>query len=287
VLTNGGPVRVFEDQASGGTLVVNSYTVVLSRAPEESVTVFAVPVAITESALRAGGKGVALNTVNTLAGASENGVPLIFTRNDWFKPQTVYVFAPADALAEGTNGYTIVHRTQEGSSAKDGGAYDGLAVLGVVATVVDDDAAQVLVAAYDNTGTGVPIFSPIVAEGGTSDVAGPADPVSGFLVRYTEPDQGLVAGRVGGTSASAPFWAASMALTLQLAQREGIARLGTLNPTLYQIAAEAAPGALFHDIIRGGNLLHQATPGWDYSTGWGSPRVAPLARAIVDFLRGI
>ncbi len=57
------------------------------------------------------------------------------------------MFAPQDSLAEGTNGYTIVHRTQEGSSAKDGGEYDNLAVLGVVATVVDDDAASVLIAA--------------------------------------------------------------------------------------------------------------------------------------------
>jgi hypothetical protein len=41
---------------------------------------------------------------------------------------------------------------------------------------------------------------------------------------------------------------------------------------------------VFHDVIRGGNLLHEAVPGWDYSTGLGSPRVAPLANAIVEYV---
>lgn len=117
------------------------------------------------------------------------------------------------------------------------------------------------------------------------DVAGPADPDSGFQVTYTEADQGLVTGQVGGTSAAAPFFAASMLLTQQLAQQEGVAALGPLGPVFYQIAAEQPVGAVFHDIVRGGNLLYSATPGWDYSTGLGTPRVAPLARAIVDSLK--
>ncbi|MEP7158345.1 MAG: S53 family peptidase [Chloroflexota bacterium] len=117
------------------------------------------------------------------------------------------------------------------------------------------------------------------------DVAGPADPDSGFEVTYTEADQGLVTGQVGGTSASAPFFAASMLLTQQLAQQEGVAVLGPLGPVLYQISAEQPAGAVFHDIVRGGNLLYSAGPGWDYSTGLGTPRVAPLARAIVDSLK--
>ena len=116
------------------------------------------------------------------------------------------------------------------------------------------------------------------------DVAGPSDPSSGFFVVYTEPGQGLVNGQIGGTSAAAPFWAASMILTRQMAAAEGLDSLGALGPTLYGIAAEQTSGAVFHDVIRGGNLLHEAGPGWDYSTGLGTPRVAPLARAIIDFL---
>ena len=117
------------------------------------------------------------------------------------------------------------------------------------------------------------------------DVAGPADPSSGFFVLYTDPDQGRVSGQVGGTSAAAPFWAASMLLTQQFAQSQGVAQLGPLGPVLYRVAAQQPAGAVFHDVIKGGNLLYQSGPGWDYATGLGTPRVAPLALAIVAFLK--
>ena len=118
------------------------------------------------------------------------------------------------------------------------------------------------------------------------DVAGPADPSSGFFIIYTDPDQGsLVNGRVGGTSAAAPFWASSMLLVQQLAQAQGVSTVGPLGPILYQVAAAAPPGALFHDVVKGGNLLYDAAPGWDYATGLGSPRVAPLAAAILAYLK--
>lgn len=117
------------------------------------------------------------------------------------------------------------------------------------------------------------------------DIAGPADPASGFFVLYTSVGQGLVSGQVGGTSAAAPFWAASMLLASQLAASQGVAALGPVGPLLYQVAAEQPAGAVFHDVIQGGNLLYDAGHGWDYSTGLGTPRVAPLAQAIVDFLK--
>jgi hypothetical protein len=47
VLLDIGPIRVFE--GLGANLVVNSYQVVLTRAPEENVTVSAVPVALREA----------------------------------------------------------------------------------------------------------------------------------------------------------------------------------------------------------------------------------------------
>ncbi|HUQ44067.1 MAG TPA: hypothetical protein VM451_06595 [Candidatus Limnocylindria bacterium] len=81
-----------------------------------------------------------------------------------------------------------------------------------------------------------------------------------------------------------------MVLARQLAEQEGVdapgfGRLGTLGPLLYQLSASSEPGALFHDVVRGGNLFHNAAVGWDYATGLGSPRAAPLARAIVDSLK--
>jgi kumamolisin len=123
------------------------------------------------------------------------------------------------------------------------------------------------------------------------DVAGPADSDSGFLVVYTQAGEDAARPTtVGGTSAAAPFWAASMLLARQLAEGEGVkaggfGRLGALGPLLYQLAASATPGDIFHDVLRGGNLYYDAGVGWDYATGLGTPRVGPLARAIVNSLR--
>jgi kumamolisin len=108
------------------------------------------------------------------------------------------------------------------------------------------------------------------------DVAAAADPVSGFL-SVSEGE----AGSAGGTSAAAPFWAGFTVLVRQLAERDGVDGLGALGPTLYEVAAAQPAGAVFHDVTRGGNLFDNASPGWDYATGLGTPRGTPLARAIV------
>ncbi|MFL5679978.1 MAG: protease pro-enzyme activation domain-containing protein [Chloroflexota bacterium] len=113
------------------------------------------------------------------------------------------------------------------------------------------------------------------------DVAGPADPDSGFVIFTTEGDEKSPSATiVGGTSAAAPFWAASTALAAQLAANNGNRNgLGFIGPTLYQIANGGDAGA-FHDVTRGGNLRQRATPGWDFATGLGGPDVAVLARAL-------
>ena len=121
------------------------------------------------------------------------------------------------------------------------------------------------------------------------DVAGPADDASGFMVVYTPPGKARRTTTSGGTSAASPFWAASMILVRQLAEQRGVGRdgrgrLGHLAPLLYDLAQSAPAGALFHDITIGGNLYHDATSGWDYATGLGSPRVGPLADAIIQRL---
>ena len=113
------------------------------------------------------------------------------------------------------------------------------------------------------------------------DVAAAADPASGFLT-VSEGQSGSG----GGTSAAAPFWAGFTLLVRQLAAAEGVDRLGALGPPLYAIAAAQPTGTVFRDVTRGGNLLDNAAPGWDYATGLGSPRGTPLARAIVTYLQG-
>jgi subtilase family serine protease len=113
------------------------------------------------------------------------------------------------------------------------------------------------------------------------DVAATADPDSGLFMVWDGNAQS-----VGGTSAAAPFWAGITALTRQLADREHAGKLGYLNPVFYALAARTGDGSpSFHDVTRGGNRLQDAGPGWDYSTGLGSPDVNNLAHDVVDYLK--
>lgn len=117
------------------------------------------------------------------------------------------------------------------------------------------------------------------------DVAAVADSTTGYLIFQTDPETGDAGwSRTGGTSASAPLWAGVMALIQQKAQAQGIERIGFLNPLLYGISG-SHPEA-FNDIVRGGNLLHDAGPGWDAATGVGSPVVSVLADAVIETLGG-
>jgi kumamolisin len=102
---------------------------------------------------------------------------------------------------------------------------------------------------------------------GVPDVAGDADPLTGYQVRINGQD--VV---VGGTSAVAPLWSA---LTV-LANKHNGTRAGAVHQRLY-----ASPAA-FTDIVDGDNGGYHAGPGWDACTGLGSPRgeriVAILAK---------
>jgi kumamolisin len=113
------------------------------------------------------------------------------------------------------------------------------------------------------------------------DVSADADPLTGYRIYYSD---GSCSGNdcwgvMGGTSAATPFWAGLIAL----ANQEGKTRLGFVNPKLYAIGAASEQGgpAAFHDVTGGGNLYYQATAGWDYSTGWGSPDAAILVTALL------
>jgi kumamolisin len=112
------------------------------------------------------------------------------------------------------------------------------------------------------------------------DVAAFGDPDSGAMMVF-----GGQWTRAGGTSASAPFWAGAMLLVDQYAEGEGVEDLGFVTPTLYALASSTQPFPPFHDVVRGGNRLHNCTPGWDYATGLGSPHVWNLARDVVRYLQ--
>jgi kumamolisin len=104
---------------------------------------------------------------------------------------------------------------------------------------------------------------------GVPDVAGDADPATGYQVQAD--GQSFA---VGGTSAVAPLWAGLIALMNQSLGTP----VGYLNPTLYQNVGENA-GA-FRDITSGNNGDYSAGPGWDACSGWGSPEGGNLLTAI-------
>jgi kumamolisin len=114
---------------------------------------------------------------------------------------------------------------------------------------------------------GVPAAAASTGGRGVPDVAGDADPQTGYQV--------LVDGTrtvYGGTSAVAPLWAA---LVARLAQSTG-KKFGLLQPLLYDgvAAGKTAPG--FNDITSGSNGAYSAGPGWDPCTGLGSPSATDL-----------
>ncbi|MDE2365972.1 MAG: S8/S53 family peptidase [Betaproteobacteria bacterium] len=103
---------------------------------------------------------------------------------------------------------------------------------------------------------------------GVPDVAGDADPATGYVVRVDGEE--LV---VGGTSAVAPLWAGLIALMNQKLGR----RVGYLNPLLY--GSLVGTGS-FRDVASGDNGAYTARPGWDACTGWGTPNGTKLLDAL-------
>jgi kumamolisin len=100
---------------------------------------------------------------------------------------------------------------------------------------------------------------------GVPDVAGDADPETGYAVRIDGTDT-----VIGGTSAVAPLWAGLIARINQSAGSP----LGYLNPTLYKNQQA------LRDITLGNNGDFAAAAGWDGCTGLGSPNGKLLLSAL-------
>jgi kumamolisin len=110
---------------------------------------------------------------------------------------------------------------------------------------------------------GVNVPKPDMPTGGRGvpDVAGDADPATGYIIRVDGKTM-----TIGGTSAVAPLWAGLIAV----ANQKNGAAAGFINPALYAARNKGA----FRDTLQGGNGGFQADKGWDACTGLGSP-VAP------------
>ncbi|VWC89405.1 peptidase S53 [Burkholderia contaminans] len=138
--------------------------------------------------------------------------------------------------------------------------------------------------AWDSSGGGISGIEPIPswqsnvpalkgrAFRGMPDIAFDADPNSGEAV--------VVGGQleiVGGTSLSAPLFAATWARMLSGACATN---LGFAAPALYN--APVAIPSVFRDITYGSNGAYRAGAGWDFVTGWGTPNISMLYSSVCN-----
>lgn len=130
------------------------------------------------------------------------------------------------------------------------------------------------------------------------DVSASGDPAFGYVVHVTGPSPADPTRNVGqwtvegGTSAAAPVWAALTAEANALSSCRGAA-LGFENPSLYALAARpgggglqdiTAPspvtGAAGNDALGTNHGLYPVTPGYDMTTGLGTPNAAAIALGL-------
>src|SRR5215472_93163 len=132
-------------------------------------------------------------------------------------------------------------------------------------------------------------ISGIGANRGVPDVSADASGHTGMAFVLSDGGQTMIRNS-GGTSASAPIWAAVIALADQYAGRH----LGFVNPAIYQIARGPHYDQAFHDVTTGSNTVHfpantitgyRAVAGWDHVTGWGSPDAQVLIPLLARYAK--
>jgi kumamolisin len=117
------------------------------------------------------------------------------------------------------------------------------------------------------SGASVPKPSTPTGGRGVPDVAGDADPATGYIVRVDGKTMVF-----GGTSAVAPLWAGLIAI----ANHKNGKSAGFIQPAIYAKGKSA-----FRDITGGNNGNFHAAKGWDACTGLGSP-IAPQLISVVN-----
>ncbi len=127
----------------------------------------------------------------------------------------------------------------------------------------------------------------IGATRGVPDVSADANDHTGMAIVLSGDGTTMIRNS-GGTSASAPIWAALIALADQYAGRH----LGLVNPAIYRIARGPQYRQAFHDVTKGNNTVqfppttitgYQAASGWDPVTGWGSPDAQVLIPLLARY----
>jgi subtilase family serine protease len=127
---------------------------------------------------------------------------------------------------------------------------------------------------------------PYAGKRGIPDVAYNGDPNTGFAV-YDSVSYLRQSGwfKVGGTSAGAPQWAGLFAIANSMRVAAGKLKLSATYNTLYNIG-KTAYGNAYNDVTTGSNgscgAVCNASGGYDYVTGLGSPRAAGLVQNLLS-----
>lgn len=173
-----------------------------------------------------------------------------------FPASSPFVVACGGTTLQATNGEvtleTVWNEQASGNGATGGGVSNAFALP-----------------SYQQT-AGVPPAPTSTGGRGVPDVAADADPETGYNV--------LIDGKstiIGGTSAVAPLYAGLFALINQALIAQGKVRAGWVQPILY------ANGAAFQDVTQGNNGAFAAGPGWDATTGLGSPNGQRILAAFL------
>jgi subtilase family serine protease len=106
------------------------------------------------------------------------------------------------------------------------------------------------------------------------------------IVDTNPPSDSAQASIAGGTSLAAPIWAGIS----RLIQKKTGARLGSLNPRIYQLANAGLAANGFRDVLTGNNTYinaqnvtvtgFSANPGYDLVTGWGTVDITTFVNAF-------
>lgn len=196
-------------------------------------------------------KKAALKGLSVFAASGDDGA------RDASPSRTFQVDYPAaDPYVTGTGGtrLTLQNGKVLGEVAWNNGEGRGAGGGGVSPDAVPDYQTGLKIPENANK-TGVP-------GRGVPDIAGNADPATGYRIRVGGSEQ-----IIGGTSAVAPLYSA---LAVRLNEGLGGTRqVGFMNPFLYKNGM-AGTAPFFNDITSGTNNGYNTNPGWDAVTGWGS-----------------
>jgi kumamolisin len=189
--------------------------------------------------------GVTLTVAAGDNGSSDGGTG----NNVDFPASSPHVLACGGTTLEASGGEVVTETVWNETASNEGATGGGVSTVFALPTWQAN--AKVPAPSTSSGGRGVP------------DVAGDADPTTGYTIRVD--GQTSV---IGGTSAVAPLWAGLIAV----ANGQLGTSVGFIQPAIYPAKAAAA----FNDITQGNNGAFSAGPGWDACTGLGSPIASKL-----------